>query len=952
MARVSYWKASGPRTVGRPNTSGWPQTRRPQVEPLELRVMPSASTPVANNDFTTTDGTNPVLIGVLDNDAAPAGINAHTVHIVTAPSGGSATVDPGSGAVFYTPGANFTGTDTLSYDFQDNNGVTSNVATVTVVVARPTAVDDEIDTDAGHAVSIPVLANDSAPPGATLNPATVTVVSPGPAQGTTSVDPSTGNIIYTPPQSFSGTVTFSYTVKDSNGPVSNVAKVSVVVNRPQANDDFAQTNMNTPVTIDILGNDTDPDGPGLLDPTSVVTHGPSHGTLSAPDPTTGAVIYTPATGFFGTDTFTYTVADVNGAVSNTATVTITVTKTGVINDDSIDTDAGNPVTIPVLANDSSPNGFNLSTLTVQTQPAHGTATPDPATGQITYNPAPGFFGTDTFTYTVQDNSGVTLGPGHVTVVVNRPTANDDFIDTDAGNPVTIPVLANDTDPDGNNRLDPSTVTVVGQPGHGTAVADTTPGDPAFGQIVYMPAPGFFGTDTFQYTVKDVANAVSNPATVTIVVNRPTANDDAVDTDGTNPVTIPVLSNDTDPDGNNQLDPSSVTVVTPPLPAHGSVTVDPTTGAITYTAAAGFFGTDTFTYTVADFHHAVSNVARVSVTVNRPTAEDDTAVAFGTTPVRIDVLANDSDPDGPGKIDPSTVTVGTQPGHGTTSVDPATGAITYTPSAGFSGIDTFTYTVKDFPGATSNVATVTVTVNPPTANPDSVATVGTTPVAINVLGNDSDPNGSLVPSSVIVTAGPSHGRVSLDPATGKLTYTAFAGFLGIDSFSYTVRDSFGTTSNPATVTVTVTEAPAPVVHRGQGARHHNSQLVVVDPNTGAVKFTLTPYGARYTGGLRFMIGDVNGDGVPDIVTAPAHGRHPVVVFNGQTGALLASLRPIGFKSAVGVKVTLADVNGDGVIDILTLIQHGRTRTGEAINGATGAALGRLTPAMIDQFFGRG
>jgi hypothetical protein len=926
------------------------------IEPLELRALPSASTPVANNDFATIDGSNPVLIAVLANDAAPAGINMHSVHIVTGPSGGSAAVDSGTGTVTYTPGANFTGTDTFTYDFQDDNGVTSNVAAVTVVVGRPTANNDEIDTDAGHAVSIPVLANDSAPPGATLNPATVTVLSPGPAVGTTSVDPSTGDIVYTPPQSFSGTVTFSYTVRDSNGAVSNPAMVSVVVNRPQANDDFAQTNMNTAVSIDILGNDTDPDGPGLLKPSSVTVHaGPSHGALSAPDQTTGAVTYTPANGFFGTDTFTYTVADDNGAISNTATVTITVTATGVVNDDSIDTDAGNPVNIPVLANDSSPNGFNASTLAVQTAPAHGTAAPNPVTGVITYTPSQGFSGTDTFTYTVQNNSGVTLGPAHVTVVVNRPTANDDFIDTDAGNPVTIDVLANDTDPDGSNRLDPSTVSVVVPPAHGTAAADTTPGDANFGKIVYTPAPGFSGTDTFSYTVKDVANAVSNPATVTVVVNRPQANDDAIDTDGTNPVTVPVLANDSDPDGNNQLDPSSVSVVTPP--PHGTVTVNPTTGDITYTAAAGFFGTDTFTYTVADFHHAVSNVAKVSVTVNRPTAENDTAVTFGTRPVTIDVLANDSDPDGNDHINPATVTVVTPPAHGTAVADTTPGdadfgKITYTPNAGFSGVDTFTYTVTDFPGATSNVATVSVSVNPPTANPDSATTIGTTPVAVNVLANDSDPNGSLVPSSVTVTAGPSHGRVTVDPPTGKITYTAVPGFIGNDTFSYTVNDSFGSTSNVATVTVTVAEAPAPVVHLGKGRKRHDSQLVVLDPHTGAVMFTLTPYGAGFTGGLRFTVGDVNGDGVPDIVIAPAHGHHPVVVISGSTGGTLESLRPPGLKGADGIKLAIADVNSDGVLDVLTLVRHGHRRTGEAFRGATGGVIGTLTPAAIDKYFGRG
>src|SRR5262249_48786539 len=158
---------------------------------------------------------------------------------------------------------------------------------------------------------------------------------------------------------------------------------------------------------------------------------------------------------------------------------------------------------------------------------------------------------------------------------------------------------------------------------------------------------------------------------------------------------------------------------------------------------------------------------------------------------------DSDPDGPDKIDPSTVTVGTSPAHGSVSVAPATGVITYTPNSGFSGVDTFTYTVKHFPAATSNVATVSVTVNPPTANPDAATPIGTKRVAINVLANDTDPNGiaAIVPGSLLVASGPSHGHLSLDASTGLVTYTADAHFLGADHFSYTVGDAFGSRSSP-------------------------------------------------------------------------------------------------------------------------------------------------------------
>jgi hypothetical protein len=906
-------------------------------------TTPGPGTPVANDDFTATDGTNPVVVNVLANDSAPSGINSASVALQGVPQHGSAAVRS-DGQITYTASASFTGTDTFSYTMADTNGVRSNVAKVTVVVNGPKANDDDIDTDAGNPVTINVLANDTDPGGpGKLNPSTVTVVRAA-VHGGTQVN-ADGTITYTPQDAFSGTDTFQYTVKDVNGATSNPGLVTVVVNRPTANDDFAQTNANQAVTIQVLANDTDPDGPNKLNPASValVAHsGPSNGTARIN--ADGSITYTPNSGFFGTDGFQYTVKDVNNATSNPARVSITVVNAGSLNDDSIDTDAGNPVNIPVLANDSSPNGFKVNTVAVPTAPAHG-STAVQSDGSITYTPVDGFAGTDTFTYTVQNGAGVNLGPAKVTVVVNRPTANDDFTDTDAGNPVTINVLANDTDPDGPNKLNPSTVTLASTPGHGSATVN------ADGTITYTPVDGFSGSDFFTYTVKDVNNATSNPARVNVVVNRPTANDDSIDTDGTNPVTVNVLANDTDPDGPNKLDPTTVKLVAGNGPAHGTAVVN-ADGTITYTAVMGFAGTDTFQYTVKDVNKATSNPATVSVVVNRPTAEDDFASTRGTTPVTVNVLANDSDPDGPGKIDPGSVTVVTAPAHGTTKVN-ADGTVTYTPAAGFSGIDTFGYTVKDFPGATSNVATVHVDVNPPTANPVSATTVGTTPVAIPVLASDVAVDGpaGFGPGSVTLVTGPRHGRVNVNPSTGLIAYTATPGFFGTDTFTYEVTDVHGSPSDPATVTVNVTHAPRPTVRHGKHAGR-SPVVVFVNPLTGA-QFTLTPYGSHYHGGIRLAVGDVNGNGTFDVITAAAHGHHALHVYDGLTGALLAgplgTLRPTGANRADGVRVASADVNGDGFDDVIVRLGSGRHARFEVFSGATGAPITGLSAAQLDQFF---
>src|SRR5262249_8051272 len=159
-------------------------------------------------------------------------------------------------------------------------------------------------------------------------------------------------------------------------------------------------------------------------------------------------------------------------------------------------------------------------------------------------------------------------------------------------------------------------------------------------------------------------------------------------------------NDTDPDGAEHIyQAGSVRVVS--RPAHGRVEVDPTTNAVTYIPATGFGGTDSFRYTVTDDAGATSNAATAFFRGNRPTDAADEAETDGTTPVVIDVLENDTDPDGKDKIEhPGSVTIVRNPAHGTVSVDPTTNEVTFTARPGFVGTDTFRYTVTDDAGATS------------------------------------------------------------------------------------------------------------------------------------------------------------------------------------------------------------------------------------------------------------
>ncbi len=257
-----------------------------------------------------------------------------------------------------------------------------------------------------------------------------------------------------------------------------------------------------------------------------------------------------------------------------------------------------------------------------------------------------------------------------------PDAQDDTAETDEDTAVVIDVLDNDSDPNG----DPLEVT--------GATADN--GDVTInpdGTITYTPDENFNGTDTITYEISD-GNGGTDTATVTVTVNPvnddPDAMDDVAEVDEDGSVNIPVLDNDTDVDG----DPLEVTGATAD---NGSVTVNPD-GTLTYEPDPDFTGTDTITYEVSDGNGG-TDTATVTVTVNpvndAPEADDDTAETDeDTPPVVIDVLDNDSDPDG----DPLEVT-GATADNGDVTINPD-GTITYTPDENFNGTDTITYEISD------------------------------------------------------------------------------------------------------------------------------------------------------------------------------------------------------------------------------------------------------------------
>jgi hypothetical protein len=520
-----------------------------------------------------------------------------------------------------------------------------------------------------------------------------------------------------------------------------------------------------------------------------------------------------------------------------------------------------------------------------------------------------------------------------------PVAADDFSDTDGNNPVTVHILANDhAIPPA--QLSPSTVSIVSPPSHGQVSVD-----PATGDATYTSIGFFMGTDVFRYTVKDTLGQTSNRARVTVIVNRPTANDDFADTDGNNPVTINVLANDTDPDGNNQLNPASVTVVSPP--AHGTFSVNPSTGAITYTAIGSFTGTDTLQYTVTDFPGAVSAPGTVTIVVNRPVANDDSVSTVAGTPIAINVLSNDTDPDGNDHLDPSTVTVKSGPSHGITSVNHTTGQVTYTPNANFRGTDTFQYTVTDFPGAESNPATVRVRVTYPTAVQVFAIGDASGPPLVKIYNIDGtlkttitaydsgfqggvrvavgDVNGDGVPD-IVTAAGP--GGTPLVKVFSGTNFSLLNSFLAYNS-------TFSGGVNVAVADVNGDGFADIITGAGASGGPH---VKAFSGNGLGLLQNFFAYNSTFTGGVNVAAGDVNGDGIPDIITGAGPGGGPHVrAFNAANAAVLREFLAYSPLFLGGVYVAAGDTNGDGYADIITGAGDGGGPHVKVISGFDGSTL---------------
>jgi hypothetical protein len=586
---------------------------------------------------------------VVSIDRVGAGATVISLRVIGQPSVGRVRTTTGH-EILYSPPPDFSGDVSVEYEAcWADRGCRRGIIRISVVPVNdaPMVRDDRATTRRGVPVSIDVLANDSDAEG---DPLSIVAVSDLDVGGARIV---ARRIRWSPPPAFVGTTSFRYTATDGLGGRAG-ARVTVRVRQtasappptktastpppvtpsqpespvesaspppaepgspspadktPNARIDKFSVPEGGAVLVDVLANDSDPDGEAL----SIVSVGsPARGTVRKVG---DRVQFTAPSDYVGEVTFPYTITDPQGA-RDSSSVAVSVLLVNVPpsfsagGDQSVLEDAG-AQTVPGWAGSIYPGAASeadqvVSFLTSNdnsslfaTQPGVG------SDGTLTYESAANASGSASVTVRATDDGGIANGgadtsaPKTFTITVkpanDPPTANPDGVTVNEDDPagVTFNVLSNDTDVDTGDSLSVSSY-------NDSTIANGALTDNGGGSFTFVPDSGFDGTETFTYVTAD-GSAATSSATVTITVtpvqHAPVAGNDAYTTPQGTPLSIAapgVLGNDGDSDGN------AITLQTSLIsgPTNGTVTLA-ADGSFVYTPGGGFSGTDSFTYRIED-----------------------------------------------------------------------------------------------------------------------------------------------------------------------------------------------------------------------------------------------------------------------------------------------------------------------------------------------------------------
>ncbi|EHH1241230.1 tandem-95 repeat protein [Vibrio parahaemolyticus] len=696
-----------------------------------------------------------------------------------------------NGIATISPTADWNGSETLTFTATDPSGesisqtVNFTVAPVADIVADKATVVEDTST------VIKVLGNDTFEgDGKVVSLDT----NNGPANGTVSVNPD-GSVTYTPNDNYHGTDSFTYIV--TSGGVSESTTVSVDVtpvnDAPVAKGDTAITDEDTPVTIDVLPNDTDIDGDKLSIQSASVPE--AQGKVEIVD---GKLVFTPAENFNGDAEITYTVTD--GALTDQAKVTVTVNP--VDDAPTIKVDAVESITEDAVSTDT----------VVATLEVADTDTPEDQLTVSLENNSNGYFvlvgdevkltqaGVDAvnndelnlkdlaISASVSDGVNPTASDSD-SLIVNRvndaPTVENAIADqvlSEDFDAYTIDL--NEVFKDSDSSLEFS---VSGNNSIQISIVN--------GVATITPTADWNGKETITFTAKDPSGESVNQTVDFTVAPVVDIEADSADVVEDTPTIINVLGNDT-----FESTDKVVSLDAENGPKNGAVIVN-NDGTVTYTPDDNYVGEDIFTYIVTSGGVSESTTVSVDVTPENdaPVAKDDTAITDEDTPVTIDVLPNDTDVDGD-KLSIQSTTVPEAQGK----VEIVDGKLVFTPAENFNGHAEITYTVTD--GALTDQATVKVTVNAVNDTPvvesniaDQALAEDFTPYTIDLNTAFSDVDNVDGELTFSVSG---NSNIQVEIVNGVATITPTADWNGKETITFTAKDSSGE-SVSQTVNFTVT-----------------------------------------------------------------------------------------------------------------------------------------------------
>ncbi|HHJ3205081.1 TPA: tandem-95 repeat protein [Vibrio parahaemolyticus] len=764
-------------------------------------------------DKTTVVEDTPTIIKVLGNDTFEGDDKVVSLDTNNGPANGTVSVNP-DGSVTYSPNDNYHGADSFTY-IVTSGGVSESTTVsvdVTPVNDAPVAKDDTAITDEDTPVTIDVLPNDTDIDGDKLSIQSASVPE---TQG--KVEIVDGKLVFTPAENFHGDAEIIYTITD--GALTDQATVNVTVNAvndtPVVESSIADQTLAedfTPYTIDLNTAFSDVDNvDGEL---TFSVSGNSNIQVAIVN---GIATFTPTADWNGSEALTFTATDPSGE-SVSQTVNFTVAPVADIVADSARVVEDTPTIIKVLGNDTFEGDDKVVSLDTNNGPANGTVSVNPD-GSVTYTPNDNYVGKDTFTYVVTSGgvSESTTVNVDVTPVNDAPVAKDDIATTQEDTAVTIDVLPNDSDVDGD-KLSIESASVPKEQGTVEVVN---------GKLVFTPAENFNGDAEITYTVTD--GQLTDEAKVTVTVNpvndAPTIKVDAVESITEDAVSIDtVVATLTVRDTDTSEDQLTVSlennsngyfVLVGDEVKLTQVGVDAVNNDelnlkdLTISASVS----DGVNPTANDSDSLIVNRVNDAPTVENAIADQVLSEDFDTYTIDLNEVFKDTD---------SSLEFSVS-GNNSIQISIVNGVATISPTADWNGSEALTFTATD-PSGESVSQTVNFTVAPVAdIVADKATVVEDTPTIIKVLGNDTFEGDDQV-VSLDTNNGPANGTVSVNP-DGSVTYTPNDNYHGADSFTYIVTS--GGVSESTTVSVDVTPVNDAPVAKDDIATTQEDTAVTID-----------------------------------------------------------------------------------------------------------------------------